>query len=357
MLSRTPLDSALRVPVSAQPSATFSEDIAAGALMTVTGPGGAVSGTTAYAAATKTLTFTPSAELAPLTQYTVSVRATDQNGNQMPTPDTWSFTTTGTSTCPCTVFFPSESPANANALDQGGALTVGVAVTPATDGQITGVRFYKGTSNTGTHVGSLWTIGGTQLATGTFTGESASGWQTLVFSSPVDVTAGTTYVASYSSPTAYVAFTAGQLAAGVSSPPLDVPANGGRYTYTAGAFPGGTSGHNYWVDVVFSTGGTPPADTAGPVVSSVASAPAAGAATITWMTDESSTSRVDYGTTTALGSSATGASGTSHSVGLSRVEQRDHLLLPRDVGRRCRQLDDRPGDGQRAAVVRDGHCP
>ena len=33
-----------------------------------------------------------------------------------------------------------------------------------------------------------------------FTGESASGWQTVTFAAPVAVTAGTTYVASYYAP-------------------------------------------------------------------------------------------------------------------------------------------------------------
>ena len=30
-------------------------------------------------------------------------------------------------------------------------------------GYVTGIRFYKGTGNTGTHVGSLWTSGGNKL--------------------------------------------------------------------------------------------------------------------------------------------------------------------------------------------------
>ena len=62
------------------------------------------------------------------------------------------------------------------------------------------MRFYKSTANTGTHVGNLWTANGTLLATGTFSGETASGWQQLNFTSPVDITAGTTYVASYYAP-------------------------------------------------------------------------------------------------------------------------------------------------------------
>ena len=51
-------------------------------------------------------------------------------------------------------------------------------------GAITGVRFYKAAANTGTHIGSLWTADGQRLAQATFTGETASGWQTVTFASP-----------------------------------------------------------------------------------------------------------------------------------------------------------------------------
>ena len=50
-------------------------------------------------------------------------------------------------------------------------------------GTITGVRFYKASTNTGTHVGSLWDANGNQLAQATFSNETASGWQTVTFAS------------------------------------------------------------------------------------------------------------------------------------------------------------------------------
>jgi hypothetical protein len=52
---------------------------------------------------------------------------------------------------------------------------VGVKIRSDTSGYITGVRFYKLSNNTGTHVGHLWSSGGTLLATATFTNESTSG--------------------------------------------------------------------------------------------------------------------------------------------------------------------------------------
>ena len=73
-------------------------------------------------------------------------------------------------------------------------MNLGLQFQASSDGMVTGVRFYKETDNTGTHTGSLWTATGTLLATGTFTGESASGWQELDFSTPVAVTAGPTYI-------------------------------------------------------------------------------------------------------------------------------------------------------------------
>ena len=76
-------------------------------------------------------------------------------------------------------------------------MELGVKFQAATTGTITGIRFYKGPQNTGPHVADLWSATGTLLATATFTNETASGWQQVNLSSPVVVTAGTTYVVSY----------------------------------------------------------------------------------------------------------------------------------------------------------------
>ena len=77
---------------------------------------------------------------------------------------------------------------------------LGVKFTADFTGTITGVRFYKAAENVGTHVGSLWSAAGQRLAQATFTNETASGWQAVTFATPIAVTAGTTYVASYFSP-------------------------------------------------------------------------------------------------------------------------------------------------------------
>src|SRR5260370_11084368 len=61
-------------------------------------------------------------------------------------------------------------------------------------GYVTGVAFYKGAGNAGTHVGDLWTNSGTRLASATYTGETSTGWQTVSFANPVAIAANTTYV-------------------------------------------------------------------------------------------------------------------------------------------------------------------
>ena len=129
-------------------------------------------------------------------------------------------------------------------------------------GQITGVRFYKGTGNTGTHVGNLWSSTGTLLASATFTGESASGWQQVTFSSPVAIAANTTYVASYFAPVGHYSvdnnfFATGRrqrAAARAGVRESTAPTASYRYGASSG-FPNASfQNSNYWVDVVFTHG-------------------------------------------------------------------------------------------------------
>jgi uncharacterized protein YkwD len=144
-------------------------------------------------------------------------------------------------------------------LSVGGAVELGVKFRSDVAGKITGIRFYKNSSNTGVHSGSLWSSNGQLLASGTFTNETASGWQTLTFAAPVTIAANVTYVASYhtNSSTASVGFEL--QSRGVDNPPLHALQTGvdgfnGVYVFGGGGmFPAqGTSGYNFWVDVVFA---------------------------------------------------------------------------------------------------------
>jgi len=146
-------------------------------------------------------------------------------------------------------------------MNQTQPLELGVQFTSSSSGYITGIRFYKGVNNTGTHVGNLWNATGALLASATFTGESSSGWQQVNFSTPVAITANTVYVASYFSPTGDFAVDQNYFAStGVNNPPLQALENGvngatnGVYNYgSKSAFPTNSfAASNYWVDVVLS---------------------------------------------------------------------------------------------------------
>jgi hypothetical protein len=148
-------------------------------------------------------------------------------------------------------------------VDGGDPLSVVLGVKFQSDvaGFIKGIRFYKAASNTGTHVGTLWSGTGQSLATATFTGETASGWQQVTFATPVAIQANTVYVASYFAPNGHYSGNLNYFATqGVDTPPLHALASGvaggnGVFAYAgAGAFPTSTyQALNYWVDVVFST--------------------------------------------------------------------------------------------------------
>jgi len=162
--------------------------------------------------------------------------------------------------CPCTIWSSTTVPSS---VDNGpdSPVELGVKFTSSSNGTITGIRFYKSSANTGTHVGNLWSSTGTLLATATFTNETASGWQQVSFSSPVAINANTTYVASYHAIAGHYSADVGFFStAGANNPPLQALANGvnggnGVYLYgSASGFPSNTyRAANYWVDVVFST--------------------------------------------------------------------------------------------------------
>jgi hypothetical protein len=143
-------------------------------------------------------------------------------------------------------------------------------------GFITGIRFYKGSGNVGTHIGYLWSSTGTLLASATFTSETASGWQQVNFSTPVAMAAGTTYIASYLAPNGHYAYDESYFTySGVDNGVLHALSNGaaggnGVYVYGSGGFPNQTwAATNYWVDLVFSTS-APPASSGATIWSSTA---------------------------------------------------------------------------------------
>ena len=141
-------------------------------------------------------------------------------------------------------------------------MNLGVKFRSDVNGMVSGIRFYKGAGNNGTHTGSLYSAGGTLLAQATFSGETASGWQQVSFSPPVNITANTTYVASLFTTSGF-AYDLGYFTGrGADNAPLRALAAGvdggnGVYVYSAGPqFPSAPyADTNFWVDVTFTTSG------------------------------------------------------------------------------------------------------
>ena len=165
----------------------------------------------------------------------------------------------GASRCPCSIWSPTTTPGTLEDPD-GNAVEIGLKFRSDLAGYVTGVRFYKGPANTGTHLGHLWTDTGSLLATVKFAGETSSGWQQAHFPAPVPIQANRTYIISYHAPAGHYSSDSGYFkTSGMHKDPLHALANGtdgpnGVYAYGSSAFPNQSyNAANYWVDVVFKT--------------------------------------------------------------------------------------------------------
>src|SRR5262249_48480522 len=193
---------------------------------------------------------------------------------------------------PCSIWGTSLTPGVPNSGDTN-AVELGLKFRTDTFGTITGVRFYKSSQNTGTHVGNLWTASGQLLARATFTGETSSGGQSVTFPQPVPVLANTTYVASYFAPAGHYSQDEAALFPhpapmpdgnnSVDSAPLHALRNtpgtpNGVYGYAStSTFPTSSfNAENYWVDPVYVP--APPPGQATNVLASAGNA----AAALTW---------------------------------------------------------------------------
>jgi Domain of unknown function (DUF4082) len=158
-----------------------------------------------------------------------------------------------TSPCPCSLF-ASDTPASTGNPTQDNrpgpgpfSYEFGARFSVSQPALLTGIAFYKDAAETGSHVGTLWSDSGSQLAQTTFSGESASGRQEQSFATPVSLDPGTTYVVSVGINASF-AMTRQGLASGASNGPLSVPAGGGVFADAAGQFPTSTfDDSNYFV--------------------------------------------------------------------------------------------------------------
>ncbi|MDQ0925750.1 hypothetical protein QF038_004258 [Pseudarthrobacter sp. W1I19] len=276
--STLPADKAAAIGVNTSPSATFNQVVTASSItFTLQAGTTRITGSSSYSG--NTVTFTPGSALAYNTTYSATVSgATNAAGQAMTAPYTWTFTTAAqpTPTCPCSVFASSALPGTIDQPD-GSSVELGMKFRSDIAGNVTGVRFYKSSQNTGTHTGKLWTSGGQLLASVTFTGESGSGWQQANFSTPVAIQANTTYIVSYYAPNGHYSADGAFFTNGVDNYPLHGLASGvdglnGVYRYGTSAFPSSSYNNaNYWVDVVLNGSSS----VSVPTVSSTSPAPGA----------------------------------------------------------------------------------
>jgi PKD repeat protein len=250
---------------STAPVASFSANATSGtAPMSVNFSSASTGNITSYAwtfgdGTTSTLQ-NPSHAYANAGVYTVSLKVTGPGGsNTQPKTNYITVLAPNTgSTCPCTVW-PSSAVPKVAADPDTTPVELGMKFTADRSGSITGIRFYKSSANTGTHVGSLWTTSGQLLARATFSNETASGWQQVNFATPVSIQANTVYVASYHTNAGRYSGDNNYFAnAGVDRAPLHalrngVSGNNGVYAYGPNpVFPSSSYlATNYWVDVVF----------------------------------------------------------------------------------------------------------
>ncbi|HWB99995.1 MAG TPA: N,N-dimethylformamidase beta subunit family domain-containing protein, partial [Bryobacteraceae bacterium] len=255
------------------------------------------------------------------TTYYYRVTSTDSASRSTTSPASPSAPANFVENAPVSIWTSTATPITASDPDTNSA-ELGVKFRSDVAGVVTGVRFYKGSQNTGTHVGNLWSNAGALLASVTFSGETASGWQQATFSTPVTITPNTTYIVSYFAPSGRYAADESALASGVDNAPLHALADGvdgpnGVYAYGAtSSFPTQSfNATNYWVDGVF----VPSTSPSGPVISAVIATPSTTSATITWTTNVPATSRVDFGTSSSsLSQNASDATlTTAHSLTLS----------------------------------------
>jgi hypothetical protein len=161
--------------------------------------------------------------------------------------------------------FTTQTPSVTNTTDgtgSAGDYELGMEFRSAKAGTINAIRYYKAPSETGTHIGKIWSNTGQLLTSVTFTNETSSGWQEQALSTPLAIDANTTYVVSTNANSYYVV-TAGGLATTLTNGDLSAVADGsnGVFNTTPGSFPTQSYNNgNYFRDVVFTPATAPPAN-------------------------------------------------------------------------------------------------
>lgn len=179
----------------------------------------------------------------------------------------------------------------------GKSVELGTRFTVTENSTATGVRFYRGPGNDGTHKGYLYR-GNTKVAEVVFANETPGGWQEALFPTPVALTSGTAYTVSYLAPKGHYSndsYTAYPKVSGV------IKATAGTYRYgNGGVYPTpNVMDETYYADVIVSVGAvTPPPTTTTPAPTTTEAPPTTTTEPPTTTTDPSTTTPTPPPTTT-----------------------------------------------------------
>ncbi|MEZ0392009.1 MAG: DUF4082 domain-containing protein, partial [Pseudobdellovibrionaceae bacterium] len=150
-----------------------------------------------------------------------------------------------------TTLLTSQVPAQVN-LNDGVAYELGMKFTSTVSGKITGIRFYKGSSESGTRTGKIYSSTGALLASVTFPAGTASGWQQATLASPLSIAANTQYTVSVNTGAGYYVATNDGMASQISSGSLrSVVGNNGVYGPVGARPTNSYQNSNYFRDIVF----------------------------------------------------------------------------------------------------------
>src|SRR5262249_15371239 len=147
--------------------------------LTITSASGGVNGTASFSAQTNTATFTPNTGYTGPASFTYAI----SDGRGGIASASISLTVNAASST-VSLFTASNTPVQTNLTD-GSPIELGMKFSSSKAGQITALKFYRSTGDTGPDLLSLWTSTGTKLASATFTSTGTSGWQTVTLATPV----------------------------------------------------------------------------------------------------------------------------------------------------------------------------
>ncbi|HET9658373.1 MAG TPA: N,N-dimethylformamidase beta subunit family domain-containing protein, partial [Kineosporiaceae bacterium] len=194
------------------------------------------------------------------TSYRIRTRAVDDSGNLGAVAVSNVVTAGAGTACPCSLFTAPGALWTPKVASQADTRSVelGMRFRASRNGTVVGVKFYKGSLNTGVHEVSVWATNGDRIGAGVVINESASGWQSVKLAEPVPITANTTYIVSYHAPNGRYSVSSSFFTTAFSRSPLTAPAStstapNGLYLYGTGpALPTNSyNASNYFVDVIF----------------------------------------------------------------------------------------------------------